>query len=148
MNNCFCKDKSDVISCRFRTLKTTTREPGPSFMHCDYWQGLGWQPHVAVADLGQQLRNVPYMILSNLVSHGSLKTESKTFGFNKLFGAMCATNSLKCISLTETMSPRACSQCSAPKHLGAVSLTYLSLLREGFTPIFSATLSYGKSVSP
>ena len=32
--------------------------------------------------------------------------------------------------------------------LGAVSLTYLSILKEGFTPIFSATLSYGKSVSP
>jgi len=32
---------------------------------------------------------------------------------------------------------------------GAVSLTFLSLLREGFTPIFCATLSYGrKSVSP
>ena len=32
---------------------------------------------------------------------------------------------------------------------GAVSLTYLSILKEGFTPIFSATLSYGrKSVSP
>jgi len=32
---------------------------------------------------------------------------------------------------------------------GAVSLTFLSLLREGFTPIFSATLSYGrKNVSP
>ena len=26
----------------------------------------------------------------------------------------------------------------------AVSLTYLSILKEGFTPIFSATLSYGK----
>jgi len=32
--------------------------------------------------------------------------------------------------------------------LGAVSLTYLSILKEGFTPIFSATQSYGKSVSP
>ena len=31
---------------------------------------------------------------------------------------------------------------------GVVSLTYLSILEEGFTPIFSATLSYGKSVSP
>jgi len=31
----------------------------------------------------------------------------------------------------------------------AVSLTYLSILRERFTPIFSATLNYGrKSVSP
>jgi len=30
------------------------------------------------------------------------------------------------------------------KHQGAVSLTYLSILKEGFTPIFSATLSYGK----
>jgi len=30
------------------------------------------------------------------------------------------------------------------KLLGAVSLTYLSILKEGFTPIFSATLSYGK----
>jgi len=29
---------------------------------------------------------------------------------------------------------------------GAVSLTYLSILKEGFTPIFSAILSYGKSV--
>ena len=28
---------------------------------------------------------------------------------------------------------------------GAVSLTYLSVLKEGFTPIFSATLSYGKA---
>jgi len=27
---------------------------------------------------------------------------------------------------------------------GAVSLTYLSILKEGFTPFFSATLSYGK----
>jgi len=27
---------------------------------------------------------------------------------------------------------------------GAVSLTYLSILKEGFTPIFSATLSYEK----
>ena len=35
------------------------------------------------------------------------------------------------------------------KVLGAVSLTYLSILKRGFTPIFSATLSYGKmSVSP
>jgi len=34
------------------------------------------------------------------------------------------------------------------KDLGAVSLTYLSILKEGFTPMFSATLSYGKSVSP
>ena len=34
-------------------------------------------------------------------------------------------------------------------HLGAVSLTFLSILKRGFTPIFSATLSYGKnSVSP
>ena len=32
--------------------------------------------------------------------------------------------------------------------LGAVSLTNLSILKEGFTPIFSPTLSYGKSVSP
>ena len=31
---------------------------------------------------------------------------------------------------------------------GAVSLTYLSILKEGFKPIFSATLSYGKSDSP
>jgi len=30
------------------------------------------------------------------------------------------------------------------KQLGAVSLTYLSILKEGFTPIFIATLSYGK----
>ena len=29
-----------------------------------------------------------------------------------------------------------------------ISLTYLSILRQGFTPIFSATLSYGKSLSP
>jgi len=28
--------------------------------------------------------------------------------------------------------------------LGAVSLTYLSILKDGLTPIFSATLSYGK----
>jgi len=28
---------------------------------------------------------------------------------------------------------------------GAVSLTYLSILKEGFTPIFSATLSNGKA---
>jgi len=34
------------------------------------------------------------------------------------------------------------------KQQGAVSLTPLSILKEGFTPIFSATLSYGKSVSP
>jgi len=34
------------------------------------------------------------------------------------------------------------------KNLGAVSLTYLSILKEGFTPVFSATLSNGKSVSP
>jgi len=27
---------------------------------------------------------------------------------------------------------------------GAVWLTYLGILKEGFTPIFSATLSYGK----
>jgi len=32
--------------------------------------------------------------------------------------------------------------------LGAVSLTHLSILQEGFMPIFSATLSFGKSVSP
>jgi len=31
---------------------------------------------------------------------------------------------------------------------GAVSLTYLSILREGFMPFFSAILSYGKSISP
>jgi len=30
------------------------------------------------------------------------------------------------------------------KNQGAVSLTYLSILKEGFTPILSATLSYGK----
>ena len=30
--------------------------------------------------------------------------------------------------------------------LGAVSLTYLSILKAGFTPIFSTTLSYGKRV--
>jgi len=35
-----------------------------------------------------------------------------------------------------------------PGLLGAVSLTYLSSLKEGFTPIFSATQSYGKRVSP
>jgi len=36
------------------------------------------------------------------------------------------------------------------KHMshGAVSLTYLIILKKGFTPILSATLSYGKSVSP
>jgi len=31
---------------------------------------------------------------------------------------------------------------------GGVSLTFLRILKEGFTPIFSATLSYGKNVSP
>jgi len=36
---------------------------------------------------------------------------------------------------------------SVAMYQGAVSLTYLSILKEGFTPIFSATLSYGKSVS-
>jgi len=30
---------------------------------------------------------------------------------------------------------------------GASSLTFLSIHKEGFMPIFSATLSYGKSVS-
>jgi len=34
------------------------------------------------------------------------------------------------------------------KVLGAVLLTFLSILKERFTPIFSATPSYGKNVSP
>jgi len=34
------------------------------------------------------------------------------------------------------------------KDPGVVSLTYLSILKKGFKPIFSATLNYGKSVSP
>jgi len=70
-----------------------------------------------------------------------------------------------CFSAQLTAQPRiSCSSrpsspwswCSpaTPRHVAlqlkyrAVSLTYLSILREGFTPIFSATLSYEKSVSP